>query len=292
MSILLIIIAAILLFVFLSEAWPIILISIILGCFLFYYLQKHKKEKFLEQTTGDERLEISPNNTEEGKIYPENWIYEIWPEEDMLTSETRRRFERAKTQELVIDTLNMHGIANIRGTSGNIYETSLKSCTCTDFVRQQKPCKHILKLALYTGAISPDDDLLHIPDELEQRIKSLTKKAQKTLIEFCEQENGETIIPRSSDIDKLFAAGFLVETVNPAYLINQKYTMDDLRSILHGSERFSDLCSKCPRKADLIQRIIDAGDDCISLFTARYIIVQLDPEIAPYSGSIIEKFAE
>ena len=225
-------------------------------------------------------------------MYPSDLIYEIWPESDMITHDTRKRLASAKEQELEIQSLNSHGVAKIKGTTDQIYETSLKSCTCTDFERRQLPCKHMLKLALYTGALRQDDDLYHLPAELEKRIKALGKKNRKALVNFCKKPSGQDIVTHTVELDQLFSAGFLVETVDPAYLINQKFTMDNIRYILQNSEQYAAVYNSKLRKAELIQQIIDAGSDCVALFTSRYTIMQLDPEIVPYAGSIADKYTE
>ena len=62
------------------------------------------------------------------------------------------RFDRALFQHIVLRAYNPEtGIAEMEGTSGQIYSTTLDACTCEDFQRRGLPGKHIYKLALSRG---------------------------------------------------------------------------------------------------------------------------------------------
>lgn len=62
------------------------------------------------------------------------------------------RFDRALFQNLTISAYDAEtGVAEIQGSRGGVYETTLDSCTCEDFQRRGLPCKHIYKLALSRG---------------------------------------------------------------------------------------------------------------------------------------------
>lgn len=62
------------------------------------------------------------------------------------------RLDRALYQNIVISSYNAEtGVAEILGSRGGVYETTLDACTCEDFHRRGLPCKHIYKLALSRG---------------------------------------------------------------------------------------------------------------------------------------------
>ena len=62
------------------------------------------------------------------------------------------RMDRALFQNIVIRSYDpATGTAEIQGTQGDLYQTSLDGCTCEDFQRRGLPCKHIYKLALSRG---------------------------------------------------------------------------------------------------------------------------------------------
>lgn len=67
------------------------------------------------------------------------------------TPSQQDRIKRAVEQNLKVKTLLSNGYSGkIVGTTGNVYLVTLKNCTCQDFKRRQKPCKHMYFLAAQT----------------------------------------------------------------------------------------------------------------------------------------------
>ena len=48
------------------------------------------------------------------------------------------------------------GTAEVSGSTGTKYTTTLDYCSCPDFEKRSKPCKHIYFLALQMGYTSED----------------------------------------------------------------------------------------------------------------------------------------
>lgn len=67
-------------------------------------------------------------------------------EEKRLTSA-----QQSKTSPISIDREHETGV--FYGSGKDPYQTSLASCTCNDFVRRKKPCKHVFRLAMELGII-------------------------------------------------------------------------------------------------------------------------------------------
>ena len=274
----------------LSEYWILLLAAIIVGGLAYYFYHKKSTEN-ARPVPDDERLHLTGKSSSDDPMYPSNYLFEFWPKDVLFCSASRERLGRAKSENLEVKSINNYGVAFVKGSTGSIYKTSLHSCTCKDFENTQKPCKHIFKFALYSNALSPDEELFGIPTDIEERIQSVSQKARHTLIDFCSGDSSEHIRTRSADIDRLLRAGLLIESVNPALVIDKMYSFETIKSILRASS-FAELCVKCPRKSDLIQRIINAGEDCINMFTAKYIIVQLDPDLLPFTNSIGDKYSQ
>lgn len=67
------------------------------------------------------------------------------------------RFERATHECIGLKKYNPKtGVATISGSTGNTYTTTLDYCSCEDFQKRSKPCKHIYFLATQMGFT--DDD--------------------------------------------------------------------------------------------------------------------------------------
>lgn len=67
------------------------------------------------------------------------------------------RFEKAAHQPMAIRTYNAEtGFAEIQGSGSDSYLTGLDECTCPDFDKRGRPCKHIYFLAIQMGYTSDD----------------------------------------------------------------------------------------------------------------------------------------
>lgn len=67
------------------------------------------------------------------------------------------RFEKAVHEPIALLDFDVdRGLAKISGSSGTEYSTDLDWCSCPDFDKRSKPCKHIYFLALQMGYTSDD----------------------------------------------------------------------------------------------------------------------------------------
>ena len=71
-----------------------------------------------------------------------------WTEHPADTDEEKRlaSAQQSKTSPLSVDKEHETGV--FYGSGKEPYQTSLASCTCNDFVKRKKPCKHIFRLAM------------------------------------------------------------------------------------------------------------------------------------------------
>ena len=79
-----------------------------------------------------------------------------WTEHPADADEQKRlaSAQQSKTTPTSIDREHETGV--FYGSGKDPYQTSLASCTCNDFVRRKKPCKHIFRLAMELGIIGAD----------------------------------------------------------------------------------------------------------------------------------------
>ena len=80
--------------------------------------------------------------------------WEIWDRSVHESSGQADRIRRAITQDIRIKKYN-NGLATIRGTGGDLYLTSFGGCSCEDFQRRGRPCKHMYKLAIDKAGFYP-----------------------------------------------------------------------------------------------------------------------------------------
>ena len=74
-----------------------------------------------------------------------------WTEHPADADEEKRlaSAQQSKTSPLSVDKEHETGV--FYGSGKEPYQTSLASCTCNDFVKRKKPCKHIFRLAVRTA---------------------------------------------------------------------------------------------------------------------------------------------
>ena len=84
-----------------------------------------------------------------------------------------KRFHRSVTEDIqFISSVRIS--ATLRSESGAYHNTSLTQCSCTDYGRTKRPCKHMLFLAYHVGVLSVRRDLL------EQSMKEYFEKLRIT----------------------------------------------------------------------------------------------------------------
>lgn len=223
-------------------------------------------------------------------------LKDFWEPDKLYTRRVRERLDRAKSEDITIGC-QLSGTAYQVKSYDETYKTSLQSCTCVDFSYKQTPCKHMLKLALEIGALDPDNQLFGIPEEVDQRYQSLSKTAKKALLNLCHSHlykpSEQFIVKRSVDLDALLKNGFVIESVDPEFILKNVYTVSELRAILreYQNETGIKVCTSNDSKQTIINNILQQEDRCISLFTSHYIILEFDPEIAPHIVSLYDKYS-
>ncbi len=102
--------------------------------------------------------------------------------DDVLHSdvEQRKRFESALKRNVTIELLDLDArVAKFIGSTGEIYNTTLSSCTCMDYTLRKLPCKHMYRLAVECNLIDPNEDPWRTYKEYSSTVKRLKKKMDK-----------------------------------------------------------------------------------------------------------------
>lgn len=77
---------------------------------------------------------------------------EFPPEFHEEIDQLRRRVNAKKIKaDKIVKTYSCY---HVTGSSGDVYETTLDSCTCVDYLGRNVPCKHIYRIALENGLIN------------------------------------------------------------------------------------------------------------------------------------------
>lgn len=72
----------------------------------------------------------------------------------------RKRWERALKDCTLVKMLDTEqGVAIVKGNRGGEYVATLLSCSCSDFAKRMRPCKHMYLLAHNLGVFDPYSSL-------------------------------------------------------------------------------------------------------------------------------------
>lgn len=135
----------------------------------FFAVRKGKKQKDPKPSPAAQVVSVSADPVPETVMVHADLdfgaeTFGCWDVSIHATDGQDVRFDRAMFQHIdILGYDSAAGVAQIVGTRGGTYETTLDSCTCEDFSRRKLPCKHIYKLALSRG-YSPDAFFSTRPD--------------------------------------------------------------------------------------------------------------------------------
>lgn len=142
-----------------------------------------------------------------------------WPQEMHKGPEQRKRQASAvdyKLTPLVIDKETQ--TCQIQGSGKKPYEVSLISCTCSDFTRRKKPCKHMYRLAMELGVFPAEyysytdggyswldaiDRIEKYPDSVQKEFYSLFSETRRNMEGFGRR--------KSVELDTLIADNYVLE---------------------------------------------------------------------------------
>lgn len=82
-----------------------------------------------------------------------------WPESVHESAASTERMERAISQGFKYRPCSEPGVYTVKGTEGDTYYVSFGGCTCPDYARRGRPCKHMYGLAIQRGGFDPKEYL-------------------------------------------------------------------------------------------------------------------------------------
>lgn len=175
--------------------------------------------------------------------------------------------------------------------TGEIYITSLNSCTCESFKREKVPCKHMYSLAYTLGVFKPKLKKSTNQSEKERMLQDFS-----TLDRECKYLIAYEHIPTYcwSFLDKeisqkLLDVGF-VTTTDDLNVSLPKLTKNDLFNILDNNNISY---KKSFSKSQIIELLIMNEDKILNndLKATLPIPIKLNKDIVPYLGTFRGKYA-
>lgn len=148
-----------------------------------------------------------------------------WPPETHTSEYALKRIESAKSAKVTPSSIDREAHSAVfKGSGKTPYTTTLHSCTCVDFVRNKKPCKHMYRLAIELGLLGEEAansvTSYTMPSgglswtEVADQVEQLPENVQQTFCELIRGMKRDQIVPmkkkKKDEIDKLIEAGIFV----------------------------------------------------------------------------------
>lgn len=165
-------------------------------------------------------------------------FFNAWKLELQCDSEQRQRLERARTDAIyrLFEINPDNGTALCYSSNyeltGEVYEVTYKHCTCPDYKKRFRPCKHIYALNVTLGIIDVDEDLSGVPVFIKEKVDLLPPKSaarfKNILLERKFKAFGSFLFKNTSLNKPLLDVGLLVKTDETEKLLSVIYTRNDL----------------------------------------------------------------
>ena len=238
--------------------------------------------------------------------------FEIWTGVNSSPDQKKRQ-QSARSAEctpLSIDREEMTG--TFSGSHGT-YVAALNSCSCTDFLRRRKPCKHMYRLAAELGVfdlgpLSSDASKVKAPaptsaqrkavlGEVVEKIEQLPVQAQKILMEllrfaykdepmFCEDSEplaamiADGLISAEQDPERVLQAKRRDETLDGLAALGYQFPADLKNTkkarMEHCMEHAAEVCGLLYPRAVFLR---PAGDlDVVKRKAYTYLLRKYDRE--------------
>ena len=201
----------------------------------------------------------------------ENRFLTLWKEEDLHSAEQIKRCEKAYKSDTAPSSIDVDDFSAIFDGDHGTYHTTLNHCSCIDFSRRKKPCKHIFRLAIELGLYGEKEKCSSKTLSLESIVVNIEKLPDSSqliykdfilLVVFNGIDPAGMIVP--NNVLKQLVDLNLVLIVNDDYARLKAYGRNFLRDTLlkNGISNFK----KNMSQLDLVDWIVKNIDNTRNLF--------------------------
>lgn len=154
-----------------------------------------------------------------------NEVTSEWLKWPLSMHDESKQLDRAgRIESVVIKTINIEeGFMECCGSNDEVYQTSLTSCTCRDFIINQKknaPCKHMYKLAFECG-FGVNTEYGKIKSQILTRLNLMDVEKLNKVMTFIET-------PEKTKNSK-FLLGFVIGAISMTIWLSLNILINNIR---------------------------------------------------------------
>lgn len=187
------------------------------------------------------------------------------------------RVERAKFEDFYFSDIDEQAYSALTITKNGRYRTSLNNCTCPDYQKRKKPCKHIYRLSALFNKYSlyKNSQQEEIRDKINQISDLITAEKMKDIFYRC-RDNKYYSTEKDIQTDFLERIGLIsFQKIPMEYIVNKLYDKNDLVNFLSSKIETKGLLKK-----DLVNLFL-SYDDLINKIPEaekEYVKILIDDE--------------
>ena len=217
--------------------------------------------------------------------------WSFWDSSIHSQPKQRRKQERALHLAPYEINLNSASGEYVSTSTGEVYNTSLTSCTCESFVIEKAPCKHMYNLAYSLDVMVPSVDPINkdlLKEEALKEFSTLSRddkymiayeRISSTSWDFFSKEGARDLLKTN-----------LVVTTNDLGVLLPRLTRYELSNVLDSHEiEYKKSASKKELIDICLENVGLVNDD--NLKAMLPVPVKLNEDIIPYLGSFRGKYA-
>lgn len=218
------------------------------------------------------------------------------------SDEQYKRFKRACSSDEIgkIVSINKYNLScKIHSSKdyNTIYKTTLKDCSCPDFSEHKVPCKHMYKLALELGIITPEWDISGIPKDLKESIDSLDLSDLCAFLSLLKENyySYGMFFTKMSNVPSALIDSELVNEYHSsagyAQILDQNYSKNDIIAELSLAKN-SYTPKASSTKRDMIQWIVENDEKLLYKLCKKSRCYIFPAEVSSYKSYILREYSQ
>lgn len=216
-----------------------------------------------------------------------------WDEALHSDPEQAKRMEKAQKSDVTPDNIDRDKqIGLFQGSGKEPYETTLEDCTCGDFRRRRKPCKHMYRLAFELGYANGDVSAGLNKNTINRYLFSMEPETQEILYNMCKSGSTTAMFHKIPDdiLLPLIQHGFCIENKDRFYRYAAEVDILAYVKDLLEEAGFNDVPARKSRRNTVVQWLMDYEQSNLADLQNAFTYLELTPEVANLSVTVTRRY--